>query len=46
MLEADTRKLMWQGLARDEVSFVANPEKKEEQIIKAVRLMLENFPPK
>jgi hypothetical protein len=36
---------MWQGLARDEVSFVANPEKKKEKINKAVRLMLEDFPP-
>lgn len=45
ILETDTRKLMWQGRAQDEVSFVANPEKKKEQISKAVRLMLENFPP-
>ena len=45
ILGAETRKLMWQGRARDEVSFVANPEKKKEQINKAVRLMLEDFPP-
>jgi hypothetical protein len=45
ILKADTRKLMWQGRAQDEVSFVANPEKRKEQINKAVRLMLEDFPP-
>ena len=45
ILEADTHKLMWQSRARDEVSFVANPEKKKERVSKAVRLMLENFPP-
>lgn len=45
ILEADTRKLMWQGRAHDEVSFVVNPEKRKEQISKAVRLMLEDFPP-
>ena len=45
ILEAETRKLMWQGRAQDEVSFVANPERKQKRISKAVRLMLENFPP-
>jgi hypothetical protein len=46
IIEADTRRLMWLGQAQDEVSFVANPEQKKEQINKAVKLMLENFPPK
>ena len=45
ILEAETQKLMWQGRARDEVSFVVDPEKRKKQISKAVKLMLENFPP-
>jgi len=45
IVESKTRKLIWQGTARDEVGFSRSPEEKQEQINEAVRLMLENFPP-
>ena len=45
IVDSETRKLIWQGTAQDEVGFSKSSEKKQEQINEAVRLMLENFPP-
>lgn len=46
IVDAETRRLIWRGSARDEVSFSATPEQKEQKINEAVQRMLLTFPPK
>ncbi len=45
-IDSDTRNLIWRGSARAEFHPSATPEEKTERIRKAVRRMLDQFPPK
>lgn len=45
MVLPGTRRLVWRGIATDEVSFAASPERRREKLDEAVRRMLEKFPP-
>ncbi|MDB4433388.1 DUF4136 domain-containing protein [bacterium] len=44
-LEPKTRNLIWRGVARAEIYFDSTPEEREERTNKAIRKILERFPP-
>lgn len=46
MYDSHTKQLVWRGTASKTLDPKAKPEKKQENIKKAVRKLLKNFPPK
>ena len=46
MYDSHTKQLVWRGTASKTLDPKAKPEKKQENINKAVRKLLKNFPPK
>lgn len=46
MLDADTRGLLWRGIATREVDVNANPEKRTKNINKAIDKLFKTYPPK
>jgi hypothetical protein len=46
VIHAESKKLVWRGIAKGEVDMLASPEKKSERVGEAVKLLLEGFPPK
>ena len=45
LVDPETKKLVWRGIAQGEIDQFGSPEARQEQIDKAVGLMLEKFPP-
>ncbi|MEJ2719694.1 MAG: DUF4136 domain-containing protein [bacterium] len=45
LIDAETKRLVWRGIAQAEVNLNDPPEKKKERIGRAVARMLEEFPP-
>jgi hypothetical protein len=44
-VDAESKKMIWRGVAKAEVDDQATPDKKEKLIKEAVQKILENFPP-
>jgi len=45
IVDPKTRKLVWRGSAQAEVNISKKPEKRQERVNKAVRMILNQFPP-
>jgi len=46
LVSATTQELVWRGIATKEIDIDAKPEKRDEEIAKAVEKILKNYPPK
>ncbi len=46
LVDAKDQRLVWRGIARDEVNLLAAPEEREAQLREAVTKLLEQYPPK
>jgi len=46
VVDPENKQLIWRGSAKAEIKYADNPEKRNERIKKAIRLILKNFPPK
>jgi len=46
VIDVDEKKLVWRGLAETEVNPQAGPRENEPKLKKAIKMMLEKFPPK
>lgn len=45
LVDARDQRLVWRGIARDEVNLLAAPEEREAQLREAVTKLLEQYPP-
>jgi hypothetical protein len=45
MMDAQTRNIVWRGMATKELDSKASPEKKEKNITKAAERIFKNYPP-
>ena len=46
IIQPETRKLLWKGQVMAGVSTESSPEKRAQRVTKAIRTLLDNFPPK
>ena len=46
MVDAKTKQMAWRGLGTKEIDTNAKPDKREENINKAVEKIFRNYPPK
>jgi len=44
-VDAESKKMIWRGVAKAEVDDQSTPDEKEKLIKEAVQKILENFPP-